>query len=451
MKQPCKRWLGVAALLVALNLTHHAAAQQPVVHYIYDDLGRLAGVVDPDGNVATYSYDAVGNILAIDRHNVADAAGPVAISLVSPNHGKIGTPVSIFGRGFSADPAQNTVSFSGALATVIGATATSLTTTIPPGALTGFITVTTPLGTATSPEPFTIPGVVTVSPTTAVLFTKASQQFTATETGTLTPSVTWSVNGTVGGNTTVGTISATGLYTAPEVAPSPSTITVTATNTWDASLFDSATVVIVEAPDKILTHPVSLAFATPTTTVNTFTAPAVSVDFATSTTVNTLMAEPVSVAIAASTTVDTLTAPAVSIGFAVSITVNTLTAPAVSVDFTTLTGQTAFLTASPVGVSLQPVITSVMPSSGARGVAGLSVLLTGAGMTDATSVSFQLNGSTDANLSVAGLTVSPDGTQATFTLAIASGAVPGPRVVRITTPGGTSTAFGTGGNLFIVQ
>lgn len=396
MKRPCKRWLGVAALLVALNLTHQAAAQQPVVHYIYDDLGRLAGVVDPDGNVATYTYDAVGNILAITRHNVADISEPVAITLVSPNHGKIGTPVSIFGKGFSPGPAQNTVSFSGALATVIGATATSFTTTVPPGALTGVITVTTPLGTATSPEPFTIPGVVTISPTGVVLFPTQTQQFTATETGTLTPSVTWSVNDTMGGDTTVGTISATGLYTAPATVPSPSTITVTATNTNDSSFFASATVVIVDAPDQILAHPVSLAFV-------------------------------------ASTTVNTLTAPAVSVGFAA------------------LTGQTAFLMASPLGIALQPVITGVTPSSGARGVAGLSVLLTGAGMTDATSVSFQLNGSDDANLSVTDLAVSPDGTQATFTLAIASGAVPGPRVVRITTPGGTSTALGTGGNLFTVE
>ncbi len=418
MKRPYKRWLGVAALLIALGLTLHAAAQQPVVHYVYDDLGRLVGVVDPDGNAVTYTYDAVGNILAIDRHDVADTSGPVAITLVSPNQGKIGTPVSIFGRGFSADPAQNTVSFAGAVATVSAATPNSLTTPVPPGALTGFITVTTPMGTATSPEPFTILGVVSISPTSAVLFPTYRQQFTATVSGTLTPSVTWSINGAVGGNTTVGTISAAGLYTASATVPSPPTLTVTATNTNDPSLFDSATVVIVEAPDKILAHPVSLVFAAPTTI-----------------TVNSLMAEPVSVAIAA---------PA-------STTVNTLTAPAVSVGFAVLTGQTAFLTASPVGVTLQPVITSVTPSSGARGVAGLSVLLSGAGMTGATSVSFQLNGSNDANLSVTGLAVSPDGTQATFTLAIASGGVPGPRVVRITTLGGTSTASGTGGNLFTVQ
>ena len=396
----------------------HAQAQQPVIHYLYDDLGRLVGVVDPDGNAATYTYDAVGNILAISRHNVADTTGPVGITLVSPTQGMIGTPVAIFGRGFSGDPAQNTVSFGGAIAPVAASSANSLSTSVPLGALTGLITVTTPLGAATSPEPFMVLGVVTISPTSAVLFPTQTQQFTATVSGTTTPSLTWSVNGVESGNATFGTISAAGLYTAPSATPSSSTLTVTATNASDPTFFASAAVVIAAPPDKILAHPVSLAVAAPTTiTVNSLTARAVSV----------------SVATPPSTTVIALTAPAVSVGFAAPTT------------------QTAFLTASPVGVTLQPVITSVTPSSAARGVAGLSVLLTGAGITGATSVSFEFNGSHDANLSVTDLAVSPDGTQATCTLAIASGAVPGPRVVRITTPGGTSTASGTGGNLITVQ
>ena len=410
--------LTLAALLLLGGFAQSVQAQQPIIHYVHDDLGRLVGVVDQDGNAATYTYDAVGNILAIGRHNVADMPGPVAITLVAPNKGKVGTAVSIFGRGFSPDPAQNTVSFSGAIAQVTSATSNSMATTVPQGALTGPITVTTPLGAATSPEPFTVLGVVTISPTSALLFPTQTQQFTATVSGTTTPSVTWSVNGAVGGNATLGTISSTGLYAAPTTVPSPPTVTVTATNANDPSFFASATVVIVAAPDKIFAHAVSLGFAAPTTTV-----------------------------------VNSLTAPAVSVRFAAppSTTVNALTAPAVSVDFAAPTSQTAFLTASPVGVTLQPVITSVTPSSGARGVAGLSVLLTGAGITGATSVSFQLNGSNDVNLSATGITVSPDGTQATFTLTIASGAAPGPRVVRITTPSDASTAVGTGSNLFTVQ
>ncbi|MEK7869074.1 MAG: RHS repeat domain-containing protein [Nitrospirota bacterium] len=34
---------------------------------MYDDLGRLSKVIDGQGNVATYTYDAVGNLFSITR------------------------------------------------------------------------------------------------------------------------------------------------------------------------------------------------------------------------------------------------------------------------------------------------------------------------------------------------------------------------------------------------
>ena len=210
----------ILALLLISALALCAQAQQPVIHYVYDNLGRLVGVVDQEGNAATYTYDAVGNILAIQRFNAADVPGPVAITLVSPHQGKIGTPVSIFGRGFSADSSQNVVSFSGAVATVNAASANSIATSVPLGALTGPITVTTPIGTATSPEPFTVLGIVTITPESAVLFPRATQQFTAAVSGTTMSMVKWTVNGVEGGNATIGTISSTGLYTAPQTVPS---------------------------------------------------------------------------------------------------------------------------------------------------------------------------------------------------------------------------------------
>ncbi len=290
-------WIPGLALLLLFACA--AYAQQPVIHYLYDDLGQLVGVVDQDGNAATYTYDAVGNILAIGRHNVADTPGPVAITLVSPTQGITGTPVSIFGRGFSADPAQNTISFNGALGPVTAATPTSLTTSVPPGALTGPITVTSPLGTATSPEPFTVLGVVTVSPSSAALFPTQTQQFTAAVSGTTTPSVTWSVNSIVGGNATLGVIASTGLYTGPATVPSPSTLNVTATNADDPTFSDSAIVVIVALPDKIHAQVVSVGFAAPTAvSVNGLTAPAVSVSFAAPTAVSPLVAPALSVLVA---------------------------------------------------------------------------------------------------------------------------------------------------------
>jgi hypothetical protein len=46
-----------------------------------------------------------------------------------------------------------------------------------------------------------------------------SVQFTATVSGSSNTSLTWSVNTVVGGNSSVGTISPTGMYTAPAVPP----------------------------------------------------------------------------------------------------------------------------------------------------------------------------------------------------------------------------------------
>jgi hypothetical protein len=68
---------------------------------------------------------------------------------------------------------------------------------------------------------------VSVAPTTASVKAGATQQFSATVTGsTATP--TWSVNGIGGGNSTVGTVSASGLYTAPAAVPAGGTVTVRA-------------------------------------------------------------------------------------------------------------------------------------------------------------------------------------------------------------------------------
>lgn len=52
----------------------------------------------------------------------------------------------------------------------------------------------------------------------------------------------WSVNGTVGGNSSVGTITNAGLYTAPSTTPTPSQVTVKAAASQDASVFDTATI-----------------------------------------------------------------------------------------------------------------------------------------------------------------------------------------------------------------
>ena len=56
----------------------------------------------------------------------------------------------------------------------------------------------------------------------------ATAQMTATVANTTNTGVTWSVNGVAGGSASNGTISATGLYTAPAALPNPNTVTVAA-------------------------------------------------------------------------------------------------------------------------------------------------------------------------------------------------------------------------------
>ena len=51
-----------------MALTVRTLSAQTVVQYDYDALGRLIAVVDPTGDTATYTYDAVGNVLSISRH-----------------------------------------------------------------------------------------------------------------------------------------------------------------------------------------------------------------------------------------------------------------------------------------------------------------------------------------------------------------------------------------------
>src|SRR3954468_5798944 len=82
---------------------------------------------------------------------------------------------------------------------------------------------------------------VSVSPSSATLSTGQPQQFTATVNNSSDTSVTWSVDGIAGGNATVGTISASGLYTAPNAAGNHS---VRATSVADTTASGSANVTV---------------------------------------------------------------------------------------------------------------------------------------------------------------------------------------------------------------
>src|SRR6185437_14846741 len=91
---------------------------------------------------------------------------------------------------------------------------------------------------------------VSVTPDPVSLPAGQAQQFTATVTGTSNPGVNWSVDGAAGGNSTVGTISTGGLYTAPTATGNH---TITATSVVNPNSSGSATVTVTAAQTVTVT------------------------------------------------------------------------------------------------------------------------------------------------------------------------------------------------------
>jgi hypothetical protein len=89
---------------------------------------------------------------------------------------------------------------------------------------------------------------VSISPTTGNVVTGKTLQFSATVQNS-SAAIIWEVNGTPGGDSTIGTIASStpGLatYTAPGRVPSPPTVTITAALQGDASISASAGVTII--------------------------------------------------------------------------------------------------------------------------------------------------------------------------------------------------------------
>jgi len=181
------------------------------IAYVYDELGRLTAVVDPVGEAAQYTYDAVGNLLSIARWNSSE----VRVIDFIPDQGPVGTTVTIYGTGFSPTASQNTVTFNGTAATVSSAMATQIVTIVPPGATTGLIVVTSPSGSATSTTPFTVTasnGAPTITSFTPIIGTPGTP---VTITGTNFETTTSSNNVVFNiGRATVGSATTTSLATS---------------------------------------------------------------------------------------------------------------------------------------------------------------------------------------------------------------------------------------------
>src|SRR5438067_5276192 len=92
---------------------------------------------------------------------------------------------------------------------------------------------------------------VTISPRRAPLTLTQKQQFKATVSGTTNTGITWLVDGIVGGSSTVGTISTSGLYAPPTTA---GTHTVIARSKANSSVSARATVWVTDYPGMMTYH-----------------------------------------------------------------------------------------------------------------------------------------------------------------------------------------------------
>lgn len=142
-----RRWGGLFGALVACAVVAQAcsapsgeqpgAVEVPGVVYVYDDLGRLRGVIDPSGDAATYRYDPVGNVVGINRFSSAE----LSVIEVSPRRANVGDEVAVRGTGFSARIDENRVEIGGVEADIVEAGRFELTAVVPEEAVSGPVTV----------------------------------------------------------------------------------------------------------------------------------------------------------------------------------------------------------------------------------------------------------------------------------------------------------------------
>lgn len=116
----------------------------------------------------------------------------------------------------------------------------------------------------------TVTGTVTVTltPNNSTIRCGATLTLTARVTNTTNQLIAWQVNGVAGGNAQVGTVSATGVYTAPAVLPSSPAVTITAASQQDANAKASVTVNLQNAiPVLMAVSPNPIPAAATTITV----------------------------------------------------------------------------------------------------------------------------------------------------------------------------------------
>jgi len=132
--------------------------------YIAAETPTELRVVIPEGTTSGYFSVGDGATKALSPSSLTiESAGsseppsrpPVVVNF-APINGSVGTTVTITGSNFASLPTSNTVAFGEAISTVTAASATTLEVTVPQGAETGRITVSTIAGSFTTAASFTV-------------------------------------------------------------------------------------------------------------------------------------------------------------------------------------------------------------------------------------------------------------------------------------------------------
>jgi hypothetical protein len=165
------------------------------------------------------------------------AATAPTVSSFTPQSGPPGTSVTIAGSNLTGTSA---VRFNGASASYAVVSDTQITATVPVGATSGPISLTTPGGTATSSTPFTVTNPdfsITATPATQTVTAGSSTTYTITvnPSGGFTGTVTLTLNGLPAGATANFNPSSTSSSTLTVQAsrnskPGSSTLTITGTS-----------------------------------------------------------------------------------------------------------------------------------------------------------------------------------------------------------------------------
>ncbi|MFY9659075.1 MAG: hypothetical protein WAJ97_00530, partial [Terriglobales bacterium] len=232
------------------NAVREVSVSTGIIQTVAGTIGATGGF-SGDGGVATSALldspsgvflDASNDIFIADSENAAIREVVAATNVIQTIAGIPATQGGFATPGFSGD----------------GGPATSAELNFPSGV---FVTSAGKVFIADTdnsrirelaPAPLT----VTVAPSTATVVVSALQQYTATVTGNANTSVNWLVNGVAGGNATVGTISATGLFQAPTAVPSPATVTISAISQVDNTTTGTAQATIAN-PSVTITVTVS--------------------------------------------------------------------------------------------------------------------------------------------------------------------------------------------------